>query len=77
MNNLNQIRREQVWCNILEGIHHTEAKLLTAVKDGTLLDLYPQLEALLEPIGITEYNKTTKAKPKRKARAKKGVKKAS
>ena len=77
MNNLNQVRREQVWCNILEGIHHKEAKILTAVKDGTLLEMYPQLEALLEPIGITEYNKPTKAKPKRKARAKKSVKKAS
>lgn len=77
MNNLPPVKREQQWLNILEGVHHKEAKLLTAVKDGKLLEMYPQLEALLEPLGITEYNKPTKAKPKKKARAKKGVKKAS
>lgn len=77
MNNLPPVKREQQWLNILEGVHHKEAKLLTAVKDGKLLEMYPQLEALLEPLGITEYNKPTKAKPKRKAGAKKGVKKAS
>ena len=75
MNNLPPVKREQQWVNILEAVQHKEAKLLTAVKDGTLLEMYPQLEALLEPIGITEYNKPTK--PKRNARAKKSVKKAS
>lgn len=66
MNNLPPVKREQQWLNILEGIHHKEAKLLTAVKDGKLLELYPQLEALLEPLGITEYNK-----PKEKKKTKK------
>jgi hypothetical protein len=70
MNNLPPVRREQQWLNILEGVHHKEAKLLTAVKDGKLLDLYPQLEALLEPLGITEYNKP-ETKTKKKVRAKK------
>lgn len=76
MNNLPPVKREAQWLNILEGVHHKEAKILTAVKDGKLLELYPQLEALLEPLGITEYNKT-EAKPKKKARAKKNVEKSS
>lgn len=75
LNNLPAIKREGVWINILEGIHHEEAALLTAVKDGKLLELYPSLEDVLAPLGITEYNKPTKTKTK--ARAKKGVKKVS
>lgn len=75
MNNLPQWRREQQWLNILEGIHHTEAKILTAVKDGNLLEMYPQLEKLLPTLGIDKYNVPTKAK--RKPRAKKNVAKAS
>jgi hypothetical protein len=76
MSNLPRVKREQQWLNILEGVHHKEAKILTAVKDGKLLELYPQLETLLKPLGITEYNKT-ETKPKRKARDKKNVEKSS
>ena len=61
LNNLPQWKREQQWVNILEGIHHKEAAILTAVKDGNLLDLYPRLEEILPDIGITEYNKPSKA----------------
>ena len=68
IHNLPQAKRENVWVQILEGLHHAEAKVLTAVKDGKLLELYPKLEKLMEPLGITEYNKP---KAKRKSRAKK------
>ena len=63
-------KREMNWLQILEGLHHKEAAVLTAVKDGKLLDIYPQLEALLPALGITEYNKK-EVKPKRKVAAKK------
>jgi len=42
--------------------------VLTAVKDGKLLDIYPKLEKMLPTLGITEYNKP---KAKRKPKAKK------
>ncbi len=69
MNNLPDWKREMNWMQILEGVHPAEAKILTAVKDGTLLEVYPQLESLLPILGIEEYNKP--AKPKRKPRKKK------
>tara|TARA_R110002074_G_scaffold123683_2_gene259522 strand:- start:5321 stop:5812 length:492 start_codon:yes stop_codon:yes gene_type:complete len=65
---ITQAKRENVWVQILEGLHHTEAKVLTAVKDGKLLGLYPKLERILPALGITEYNKP---KAKRKTKAKK------
>ena len=62
------MEQEMNWLQILEGVHPNEAKILTAVKDGNLLGLYPKLEKLMEPLGITEYNKPKK---KRKPRKKK------
>tara|TARA_B110000967_G_scaffold209657_1_gene266899 strand:- start:2683 stop:3189 length:507 start_codon:yes stop_codon:yes gene_type:complete len=64
-------KREMNWCQILEGMHHKEAVVLTAVKDGKLLDLYPTLEALLPGLGITEYNKPIPVKKKRATKKKK------
>lgn len=72
MSNLIAWKREQQWINLLQGIHHTEAKLLTAVKDGKLLEMYPRLEEALPLLGITEYNKpqkTGKTKVKKNAKA--------
>lgn len=71
MNKLKDWRRETQWMQILEGIHHKEVKILTAVKDGKLLEVYPQLEKLLKPLGIDQYNKPTPAKKKRAPRKKK------
>lgn len=68
MNKLTPWKREQQWVNILEGIHHKEAKVLTAVKDIKLLEVYPQLEKLMKPLGITEYAKPKKARAKRKTK---------
>ena len=69
--NLKQAQREMVWVQILEGVHPVEAKILTHVKDGTLLEMYPTLETLLPTLGIKEYNKPVVKKAKRKPRAKK------
>lgn len=60
-----QWKREMNWLQILEGLHHKEAKLLTAIKDRKLLDVYP-LEPLLKDLGIKEY-----VKPKKKRTTKK------
>ena len=68
MKNLPTWKQEMNWLQILEGVHPNEAKILTAVKDGNLLGLYPKLEKLMETLGITEYNKPKK---KRKPRKKK------
>ena len=68
MHNLPDWKREMNWMSILEGVHHKEAALITAVKDKQLLILYPKLEGILETIGITEY---VKPKKKRAKRAKK------
>ena len=70
MNNLPTWKREQQWVNILEGIISSEAKILTAVKDGTLLKLYPKLEKCLPILGIEEYNKPVKKTAKKKASSK-------
>jgi len=70
MNNLPPWKREQQWVNILEGIISSEAKILTSVKDGTLLTIYPKLEKCLPLLGIEEYNKPVKKTAKKKASSK-------
>jgi hypothetical protein len=66
MNNLVAWKREMNWAQILEGIHPSEAAILTHVKDGTLLELYPKLEKLLAAIGITDYTKPKKKRASKK-----------
>ena len=65
MNNLPDWKREQQWVNILEAIQVEEAKILTAVKDGELLKLYPKLEKCLPILGIEEYNKAPRKSNKK------------
>jgi len=69
MSNLPDWKREQQWVNILEAIQSEEAKILTAVKDGELLKLYPKLEKCLPILGIEEYNKPPR-KSNKKPKAK-------
>lgn len=69
MNKLPDWKREMNWMQILEGVHPTEAKILTAIKDGTLLNVYPKLEKMLKPLGITEYNKPVKKRAPRKKKS--------
>ena len=70
LKNLPAWKQEMNWVQILEGLHHKEAEVLTAVKDGTMLKLYPKLEKLLKDLGIEEYNKPVKKTRKKKATAK-------
>jgi len=70
MNNLVEWKREQQWVNILESIQVDEAEVLTAVKDGELLSLYPKLEKCLPILGIEEYNKPPRKSAKKKATTK-------
>ena len=37
---MNQIRRETMFINILEGLHPLEAEIIVLVKDGRLEDRY-------------------------------------
>lgn len=69
LRNLPVWKQEMNWMQILEGLHHKEAAVLTAVKDGTLLKLYPDLEKLLKGLGITDYNKPVKKTRKKKTDA--------
>ena len=70
LRNLPVWKQEMNWVQILEGLHWKEAELLTHVKDGTLLKMYPKLEKLLKDLGIEEYNKPVKKTRKKKATAK-------
>lgn len=70
LRNLPKWKQEMNWLQILEGLHHKEAEVLTHVKDGTLLKLYPKLEKMLNGLGIEEYNKPVKKTRKKKATAK-------
>jgi len=77
IHNLKQPARELVWVQILESVHSKEAEILTSVKDTKLLEVYPQLEALLPIIGITEYAKPIPKKVKKKRVTKKKTTKAA
>ena len=68
LKNLPPWKQEQNWLSIMEGLHHKEAKLMTAVKDRQLLKLYPKLEAILKDLGIEDYEKP---KGKRKSKSNK------
>lgn len=70
MKNLPQWKQEMNWLQILEGVHHKEADLLTHVKDRSLIVLYPKLEGILKDLGITEYDAVTKATKKKAFKAK-------
>ncbi len=70
LRNLVTWKQEMNWVQILEGLHYNEADLLTSVKDGKLLELYPKLEKLMKPLGIEEYNKPVKKKSRKKKDAK-------
>jgi hypothetical protein len=52
MERVKPFQRENVWVQILEGIHWKEAELLTHIKDQTLLGLYPALVAALPKAGV-------------------------
>lgn len=62
-------KQEMQWLGLLESLQAKEAHLLTAVKDKRLLTMYPKLENLMEPLGITDYVKPKKKRAPRKKKA--------
>lgn len=56
-------RREQLFIQLLESVHPSEAKLLIAVKDQTLLDLYPMDFNKLIEYGLLPEVKAPPPKP--------------
>jgi hypothetical protein len=62
-------KQEMQWLGLLESLQAKEAHLLTAVKDKRLLTMYPKLEKLMEPLGISEYVKPKKKRAPRKKKA--------
>jgi hypothetical protein len=74
--NISKVRREAIWVQVLEGIHHLDAKILTAIKDQELEVLYPGLNELLVNFGVPLINNNIKTPdPKTKGEAKKTTKK--
>lgn len=73
LKNLPAWKQESNWLQILEGLHMSEAKILTHMKDGTLLQDWPDFEPLLKDLGITEYNKPVTKVTKKKAVRKKAA----
>jgi hypothetical protein len=53
LSTLKPFKRESLWIQILEGVHHKEAEILNAVKDQTLLEMYPNLRDILPVFDIT------------------------
>lgn len=45
---LSDWRREEIWIQILQGVHQDEVKLLDLMKDQAILDEYPRLADVLE-----------------------------
>lgn len=70
MRKLPDWKRESNWVQILEGVHSKEAKILTAIKDAKLIEMYPQMESLMPLLGIIEYNKPEVKKKRTRKTAK-------
>jgi hypothetical protein len=64
--NLLPFKREQLWIQILEGIHHKEAEILTMIKDKTLLKNFPSLAPVCEALGLEIIVPKTPGKRNRK-----------
>ena len=70
---LNQLRREALFIELLEGVHPDEAKVLIAIKDQDLQSLYPNItaEVLVKGGFLTEDQAgrfQPKSQPKKKGR---------
>ena len=49
--NLSAMKRENLWLQLLEGIHWKEQEILTQIKDRTLFYAYPELFDIMEALG--------------------------
>jgi len=73
-NSLKPTKAENVWIQILEGIHWREALILTMIKDQTVLENYPNLLPVLEGLGVVAcINKNEEVPTKPRGRPKKNV----
>ena len=46
------VRREEIWENIVDGLHSRERNILTHIKDQTLLVIYPNMREVLTQFGM-------------------------
>jgi hypothetical protein len=49
---LNPAQREMQWIRLMEGLHWKEAKVIIAIKDQVLEELYPNITALMKSLGM-------------------------
>ena len=66
---LNNLRRESLFIELMEGVHPDEAKVLVAIKDQDLQSLYPKIspEVLVKGGFLTE-EQAGRFQPKKKGR---------
>lgn len=77
--NLNRMRKEMLFVQVLEGLHHEEAELLLVIKEGKFAEKFPRVwKALgMEPKkeAVVEQQSSPEIKPKPKGRGRpKGAK---
>ena len=66
---LNQLRRESLFIELIEGVHPDEAKVLVAIKDQNLTGLYPNITAdLVAKGGFISEEVANRFQPKKKGR---------
>lgn len=66
---LNDLRRESLFIELMEGVHPDEAKLLVAIKDQNLTGLYKNITAdLVAEGGFISEEVASRFQPKKKGR---------
>jgi len=66
---LNNLRRESLFIELIEGVHPEEAKILVAVKDQTLTGLYPNITAdVVAKGGFISEEVASRFQPQKKGR---------
>lgn len=68
---LNQVRKEQLFIQLLEGLHPTEASVCIALKDHALTSLYPNITVdVVVDAGIVESQHAFRVEPTKSSSAK-------
>ena len=66
---LNNLRRDSLFIELIEGVHPEEAKVLVAIKDQTLTGLYPNITAdLVAKGGFISEQVASRFQPQKKGR---------
>ena len=71
---ITSIRREEIWENIVDGLHWKERNILTHIKDQTLLAIYPNMREVLTQFGMLISVPLVSVKPSKKKNIKKAPK---